>query len=195
MCFVGLEGPPLLTTGGGPGDDEVLRRVLEMDLPRFPRRAISRRWFAVCAAAFPAPQLYAPPPGGMAVVELEQDRAMNKFIYSATLRLASFSANAPGPSKVSFLDWVPPYYRSVPRREGHREVVRQLASEDADATWRLACRLFKDPAAAGQGGPGRGHLRMRCGNLVEACELYGWQVEALQRLIDHRCNGRLRPCS
>ena len=57
---------------------------------------------------------------------------------------------------MAFLDWVPPYYRSIPTREGHREVVWEMEEEDAVAAWILAVRLLEEGAGGPRGGRGGG---------------------------------------
>lgn len=122
---------------------------------------------------------------------------------------------------MAFLNWVPSYYRSNPRR-GHREVVCELEEADAIATWILVTKLLRchgesqsrlpDHGAAGvvaagldttamarerSMGEGRGSLRVRCGTENAASDagtrilLSGQEVGQLQAFLDHRRNPRL----
>eukprot|EP00435_Cladocopium_sp_Y103_P033078 s1240_g8.t1 len=121
---------PLLTTGT---DDEILRCVLELSLQRVQLRGVSRRWMSVWRS-FPSHwTVKFDPPSSPATLELEVNQAMSKLILTCELELHSGRR-----STVARMDWVPSYFGS---RNGH--VLHELKNEDADATWRLASRIFQ----------------------------------------------------
>eukprot|EP00434_Breviolum_minutum_P024758 symbB.v1.2.021866.t1/scaffold1883.1/size97200/5 len=183
VCFFSSHGCvlmeiPLLTTGT---DDEILRSVMEMSTQRVQLRGVSRRWMSVWKF-FPSPRAisFHPPREGFAELELEVNQAMSKLILTCNLRL-----RGGGSSTVARMDWVPSYFGS---RNGH--VLHELNDEDADATWRLASRIFQ--GQDGQDGQAEaGQLRMRSSELV-CCQVNALQVESLRCLIDYRRNKTLQ---
>ncbi|CAL1148758.1 unnamed protein product [Cladocopium goreaui] len=171
---------PLLTTGT---DDEILRCVFELSSQRVQLRGVSRRWMSVWRS-FPSHwTVKFDPPSGPVTLELEVNQAMSKLILTCELELRSGHSGRSGRSTVARMDWVPSYFGS---RNGH--VLHELKNEAADATWRLASRIFQGASAA----PGEGQLRLRSAEKLVLCAVDHQQVELFRCLIDCRKNKQLQ---
>lgn len=141
------------------------------------------------------------PRDGHASIYMEQNQSLNKLIWSATLTLCPGAVAAQGRSRVAYLNWVPPYYRSKPSptRPGQREIVSEMDGETADFVWRLSRRLYEaatgpngqDPAALGVSGCG--HLRITTvGGKLDMCQLTEADVNLLRSVLDFRVNTELK---
>eukprot|EP00439_Symbiodinium_sp_Y106_P055730 s1130_g7.t1 len=172
-CLSADMSVPLLATGSaGDGDDEVLQRILSMSSSRVRLHCVCHRWLEVCRSRFPPPIAWPPPPASPVHLELEINQAMNKLIFSLTLKLRPAAV-----STVAYLDWVPSYFRSSSNRQAARRLrelrdfrtmvqlirfytnfrnrtrralsemwiespSRVFRPENADASWCLACRCW-----------------------------------------------------
>lgn len=172
---------PLLATGSaGDGDDEVLQLILSMSSSRVRLHSVCLRWLEVCRSRFPPPIAWPPPPTSPVHLELEINQAMNKLIFSLTLKLRPAAV-----STVAYLDWVPSYFRS----SSNRQVLHELPEENADASWCLACRCW------GSARPSTSQcceLRLRSEEGQQSWTLSATEAEAFRALVDYRRND-LRP--
>ncbi|CAE7526388.1 unnamed protein product [Symbiodinium pilosum] len=130
---------------------------------------------------FPPPLAWPAPLTNPSYLEVEINQAMNKLIFSLTLNLRANAA-----STVAYLDWVPSYFRS----SSNRQVLHELPEEDADASWRLACRCW---ASTRPSTSQCCELRFRSSEGQQSWALSALEAETFRTLVDHRRNHNLRP--
>mmetsp|Transcript_48753 Transcript_48753/g.139440 ORF Transcript_48753/g.139440 Transcript_48753/m.139440 type:complete len:212 (-) Transcript_48753:93-728(-) len=121
--------------------DDILVTVLEAHAQRCQLRAVARRLFQAVEEHFEI-RRFQPPEGKAFCIDLEINRHMSKHLYCASFAGPDghgVKVDGSVSGAVTFVNWVPAYYRSVV--SSRRDVRHQLGDPDACALWRLVAKV------------------------------------------------------
>eukprot|EP00927_Polykrikos_kofoidii_P001921 TRINITY_DN10749_c1_g1_i3.p1 TRINITY_DN10749_c1_g1~~TRINITY_DN10749_c1_g1_i3.p1 ORF type:complete len:196 (-),score=19.35 TRINITY_DN10749_c1_g1_i3:675-1262(-) len=175
--------------------DDVLLAILEAHSGRCSARAVTRRICMIVERNF-ALRHFTPPKGRVFCVDIEVDCSMTKNLYCAQFG-GSRAGEAGGVAgEVTFVNWVPAYYRSVTHAK--RGLSHEIGDSDACALWRTLSKVreardsgcgsdvgrWESPVAAAQG-----HLVLsEGGNRQVIGKLSPTETRLVLNVLDHRKN-------
>jgi len=185
--------------------DEVLVNVLQAHSQRYAVRAVARRCREVVEDNFEI-RRFQPPVDQVFCVDFEIDHHMTKHLYCAHFGGASAGDAGGVAGAVTFVNWVPAYWRSSPG--SRRDVRHRLGESDAITLWRLVAKVRDqqscDARALGElSAASSGHLTVSEGGSCGGCSpaskrevigrLSASDTELVLKVLDHRKNAAAEP--
>mmetsp|Transcript_60107 Transcript_60107/g.127346 ORF Transcript_60107/g.127346 Transcript_60107/m.127346 type:complete len:225 (+) Transcript_60107:547-1221(+) len=193
--------------------DEVIISILEAYNERCQLRSVANQIRRLVDRNFQI-RHFEPPRNQTFSIDFEINQPMTKHLYCAKFGGSSAGDSGGVAGAVTFVNWIPAYYRSAPN--AHRNVKHKLEERDACALWRYLAKVRSNRSEtpspppsppemqpvrltpwAVQQPPKAGHLTITDGECNATREVVGMlspiQTEEILAVLDHRRNSGAHP--